>query len=462
MKREIDLELILTPIDADNPCGESLRYDPVFDEIKEARRADDPLDRGEWQQELKTSDWDRVIVLCLEVLSTKTKDLQIGVWLTEALVITEGFEGFIAGIKILHGFLRKFWEHVHPEVEDGDLDFRVGPLEFLNDKIWVNIKDIPLTDPNTTNGYSWLKWHESRQVGTGSNLDEAKRAAREEMIADGKISPEDFDTAVNRSSKIFYADLVEKIELSEEAFKLFDKTIDEKFGKDAPRLAELRKCLEDCHTLCERFLKEKREKEPDPEPETEVAETTSEDTREEEQQYSVSAQLADEHPSDVVPVETLNIPAAVNSVPAAFTSNILSDSSPIERAMWNDANNTLKKSGVEHALAKLLNASCVAPSVREQNRFKLLIAKLCLKVNRPDLARPVVEQLHTMIQTLNLEQWESPVWIAEVLDTYYRCLTTDSNASDDDKYKANTELFQKLCTTDITKAINCKSGMADE
>ena len=49
MSVEIDLIGILTPIGDDNPAGENLRR-ILYDEIAEARREDDVLDRGEWQR----------------------------------------------------------------------------------------------------------------------------------------------------------------------------------------------------------------------------------------------------------------------------------------------------------------------------------------------------------------------------------------------------------------------------
>ena len=52
----IDIDTILTPIPGDNPAGENLRYTPTYDEIIEAKRADDMLDRGDWEREIKTSD----------------------------------------------------------------------------------------------------------------------------------------------------------------------------------------------------------------------------------------------------------------------------------------------------------------------------------------------------------------------------------------------------------------------
>ena len=107
MKAEIDLVSILTPIEGENPAGEDLRY-IVYDDIAEARREDDDYDRGDWQRDTKNADWSTVISLCSDALVNRTKDLQIAAWLTEALTITEGFEGLLTGLQIIRGFLENF------------------------------------------------------------------------------------------------------------------------------------------------------------------------------------------------------------------------------------------------------------------------------------------------------------------------------------------------------------------
>ena len=76
---------ILQPISEANPGGENLRYAPVFDKIKEARRQDDDAPQGDWQIELKVADYPLVVKLASEAIATKSKDLQIAAWLTEAL-----------------------------------------------------------------------------------------------------------------------------------------------------------------------------------------------------------------------------------------------------------------------------------------------------------------------------------------------------------------------------------------
>ncbi|MBL0899092.1 MAG: type VI secretion system ImpA family N-terminal domain-containing protein, partial [Reyranella sp.] len=38
----------MNPIPGERPGGEDLRYDPVYDKIKEARREEDDREQGAW------------------------------------------------------------------------------------------------------------------------------------------------------------------------------------------------------------------------------------------------------------------------------------------------------------------------------------------------------------------------------------------------------------------------------
>ena len=69
------------------PTGPDLSFSPEFDQIAELRRFDDPtLDQGEWVRDIKSADWHGVARLCSDLLSTRTKDLRLAGWMTEALV----------------------------------------------------------------------------------------------------------------------------------------------------------------------------------------------------------------------------------------------------------------------------------------------------------------------------------------------------------------------------------------
>ena len=41
---------LLTPIPGANPSGPDLRYDPLYDRIKEARREEDDVPQGVWKR----------------------------------------------------------------------------------------------------------------------------------------------------------------------------------------------------------------------------------------------------------------------------------------------------------------------------------------------------------------------------------------------------------------------------
>jgi len=438
MKRVIDLDALFAPIPGENPAGEDLRYSPIYDDLKEARRADDLLERGDWQREIKASDWGKVISIAVETLSKKSKDLQIAVWLTEALIKTEGFSGLATGLRIMLGLLKNYWENLYPPIEEGDVEFRAAPIQFVNDKLWPSIKEISLTDANVAPGYSWLKWQESREVGSESDtlsragsVDETKKKRRDELIAEGKLNAEEFDSAVGGSSKAYYQSLVEDLALCGETFKQLDQLVDDKFGSQAPRLADFGEALDDCAKVVMKIYREQKggvEKAPKPAPELKVG-----------AEKAVPQETGEKR-------ETAAIP---------HPDSQFSDSDSFEKAVWEEALQVMKTSGMKDALAKLLGASNCAPSVRGRNRYRLLMAKLCLEADRPDLARPIVEGLNRLIEELHLEGWESPLWIAEVLDALYQCLSR-GEPSDEDINRGKA-LLQKLCTLDVTKAMIYKS-----
>src|SRR5262245_48276616 len=113
---------LLNPIPGDNPGGANLRYAPIYDKIKDARREDDDAPQGDWQRDRKVADYKQVIKLAGEALATQSKDLQLAAWLTEAMLHQEGFAGLKQGLDLMRGLIENFWDTMYPEIEDGDLE----------------------------------------------------------------------------------------------------------------------------------------------------------------------------------------------------------------------------------------------------------------------------------------------------------------------------------------------------
>ena len=109
--------------------------------------------------------------------------------------------------------------------------------------------------------------------------------------------------------------------------------------------------------------------------------------------------------------------------------------------------------GVVKAAQRVIPAS----SIRQQNRYRLMMAKVALQAKRPDIARPILEELYRLIQEFRLENWESSAWIAEMIEAYFQCLTAEGSPNEDIA-KAYDELYPKLCSKDITKALSYKKG----
>src|SRR6266446_825027 len=107
-----------SPIPGDNPSGKSLRYDPIYDKVREARREEDVLPQGDWSREIKKADWLLVTKLTTDALTNKTKDLQLAAWLTEAHLHREHIVGLREGLDLLRGLMENFWDTLYPEIEE--------------------------------------------------------------------------------------------------------------------------------------------------------------------------------------------------------------------------------------------------------------------------------------------------------------------------------------------------------
>src|SRR5215471_9671048 len=264
------LDDVLTPIPGANPAGENLRYAPLYDKIKEARREDDDAPQGEWRRERKLADWLLTLKLITEGLSKKSKDLQLAAWLTEALIRRNGMSGLDEGLQVLHGLVENFWDTVYPELEDGDAEFRAAPLQWVGDKLENAIKSGPLT----RSGFDFYKYKESRAVGSEQEAAEsdAKAAARAEAIAEGKITAEQFDEAFVATPKAWYVALVATCDSVKEKIANLTELCDSKFGDVAPSFSRLQAIVDEVRQSAYILLQKKRETEPDPvEPEPAAA-----------------------------------------------------------------------------------------------------------------------------------------------------------------------------------------------
>lgn len=266
------MEALLAPIPGDNPVGENLQYAGLHDEIRDARRSEESLEQGQWQRETKSADWHQVIDLATDALSTRTKDLQICVWLSEALVKLYGFNGLRDAMKLARGMLENFWEKIYPEIDEGgDLEARANAFSWFDRQLAEAVREAPISKSITGANYPFYQWENSKQFDVPENFeqlgfDEKQRVSelKEQAVKEGKITSEQWRVAYNGTRRAFYEEIYATLNECRKEFQLLDRVMDEKFDRQTPGLGELKKALDDIYSAVEKFVKEKRVLEPDP------------------------------------------------------------------------------------------------------------------------------------------------------------------------------------------------------
>lgn len=253
MQPVIDIKSLLAPISDDSPTGEDMSFSTEFSEIKEARRADDDLPQGEWARENKVAEWASVKQHTIDLLQTRTKDLQLAAWLSEALTNQNGFPGLYAGMTLMREIMMAYWDKLYPAIDDG-LAVRAGKISWLNTTLAPVIETIPLTAP-LEGGYSLRHWNEAKEVDNIARRDPA--AAKRLVDDENKLTSDIINKSVAATPEAFYESLYSDLVACQDAFKLLDNLVDMKFEDEAPSLANLKNVIESCLQLITRIAKEK-------------------------------------------------------------------------------------------------------------------------------------------------------------------------------------------------------------
>ncbi len=272
---KIDEPGLVEPIPGINPAGESLRYQGAYDRIAEARREDDPkLSQGIYKSALKRADWAAVEEICVEALTTRTKDLQIAAWLLEAWLHRYGFAGVASGLRLMAALSEEFWDDAYPSLELGDLDGRLAPFEWLEQKVSLKLKQVPLTAPDETRGegYSYVDWESACHF---ENLAMRDPRALQEALAKINPSVATFRAAVAETDRTFYVDLLEDVNTAIEACVTLEQVLDQKCGKEAPGLGQFKYALD---AICQLISQDLHAREVEPETDEELLTAADDET----------------------------------------------------------------------------------------------------------------------------------------------------------------------------------------
>jgi type VI secretion system protein ImpA len=203
------------------------------------------------------ADWKPVLQNGVDALATKSKDVEIAVYVIEALARLHGFAGLRDGFRMTRELVDAFWDGLYPLPDEEGLATRLAPLTSLNGDdaegtLPVPILRIPVTDP-AAGGLSCAQYQQSRLLAKTTDP-----KAREKKIAGGAITPEAFQKAVAETSPPFYRILVHDLTQCQEEFGKLCAALEKRCGPDRmPPTSTIRSTLTTCMDIIKDAAREK-------------------------------------------------------------------------------------------------------------------------------------------------------------------------------------------------------------
>jgi len=248
----LNSEPLLAPIPGDNPAGGAIPFE-IREKLEEGRKEInlEDFDKNDPARptEAKKADWSGIIRLAQETLGKTSKDLLISARLTEALVKQHGFAGLRDGLHLMRLLVEQCWDRLNPSIEDGDLEVRAGPFNWLADaekgaRFPNSLRRVPLIvdekSRDKSKKFSWMEWRLSQE-------------------GKGAVTRDDFEKAILATPRDKFVSLDEDIHQCVDELTQLLQILNGKMGSVAPGLIDLRAAVEDCRKLVKQMLAQKGE-----------------------------------------------------------------------------------------------------------------------------------------------------------------------------------------------------------
>lgn len=258
----IDMEALLAPIPGDAPAGEDLREDfspqslyfKMRDARSEARAAERAADANPGEDNGPPPQWRTVRDLSITALTTKTKDLEIAAWLTEAMVRSDGLRGLAAGAHLIAQLSDTLWDsNLYPMPDEDGIETRVAPVSGLNGEggggtLVQPLRKLPLfTRPDGNMMFYW-------QYEQSEELKKITDPARiKQRLAAGNLPLEQVETEARAAGQAHFAALRRAAKAAAREWSAMGEVLDAKAGADGPPTSQVRELVEALLALTQRY-----------------------------------------------------------------------------------------------------------------------------------------------------------------------------------------------------------------
>lgn len=225
------LDALLAPIVSKPVAGESLAGSQTYTAIRSAREEEDAsLPLGAWERELKRADWPAVSRLCIQGLTTQSKDLQLATWLLEAELHRQGLRALGPCLSFVAMLSETYWQQLYPL----DLEHRENLFRWINEKLLNPLRRVPFTATGSGVEYGWADWEQAQH-------NEQVRAAlgKEGEKAVEGTTLQQFTAALACTPSPELQANQAYVQATMQAIAMLQEVLDKQLGDEAPTFAAL-------------------------------------------------------------------------------------------------------------------------------------------------------------------------------------------------------------------------------
>jgi type VI secretion system protein ImpA len=250
------LDPLVAPIPGEEPRGADLWRLEIKDRLDEARKEVVSYEKGAGlltRPRVETpGKWEQIIRESQEYLREKTKDLNIAARLIEGLLkhrdlnrSYQPFLGLAEGLTLIRRLVTEAWDRIYPSIDDGDLEVRATPFNWLDDKERMNSVPLIVRSTPLIGDFWWIDFNPSAMLD-GRPPDKAAEDRRKSAAL-----------AAGSAGEKHWKPIAEHLSRANAEITLIEDALLERMGEElAPSLRNLRNAIGDCLSLAQAHLPE--------------------------------------------------------------------------------------------------------------------------------------------------------------------------------------------------------------
>lgn len=250
----LNFDKLLAPITEGSPAGVDLRtdYSPssLYYQIKDARNLartnERRLMQGETTDNNATPAWQKVLSLAEEILASKSKDFEICIWYSEALLREHQFTGLKEGFVLVRKICEQYWNDLYPLPDEEGFSGRLALLGGLNGDetngtLIAPIFNVPLTSSKKLGSFAFWQYQQAKAISQISDPD--KRAKR---LAEGNVDLSTIELAISDTPLEFLKSLIDDLKSCVAEHKKLMVFLEQKCNQDTPPSSRIQESLDSC------------------------------------------------------------------------------------------------------------------------------------------------------------------------------------------------------------------------